>query len=257
MRYQAIMFDLDGTLLPMELKGFAKAYFTALARELAPFGLQPEVVMKAVWGGTEAMIRNDGSRLNADAFWEVFTGLTGVERAALSVAWQVRSASEIPVVFASRWGEIGVTLKLMRQFHEDGEMSPAGFSASVHNAAPGAFSLLTHNHAPYTAIAARERSLEAGLLEALTQGAAVAGRPPYRGAVVFVFAEEATPAFYAPEFGPLQEACALAVRLEPGGPFCAEFRAADCPPVAFDTADTFFSGRTDSLASASFILSRG
>ena len=107
--------------------------------------------------------------------------------------------------------------------------------------------MLTHNHAPYTAIAARERSMEAGILEALVQGTAV----------VFVFAEEATPAFYAPEFGPLQEACALAVRLEPGGPFCAEFRAADCPPVAFDTADTFFSGRTDSLASASFILSRG
>ena len=113
--------------------------------------------------------------------------LTGVERAALSVAWQVRPEGEVPVVFASRWGEIGVTVKLMTQFHADREMSPAGFSASVHNAAPGAFSLLTKSHAPYTAIAARERSLEAGLLEALTQGAAVAGRPPYRGAVVFVF----------------------------------------------------------------------
>ena len=74
--------------------------------------------------------------------------LTGVERAALAVAWQVRPEGEVPVVFASRWGEIGVTVKLMTQFHADREMSPAGFSASVHNAAPGAFSLLTHNHAP-------------------------------------------------------------------------------------------------------------
>ena len=80
MRYQAIMFDLDGTLLPMELKTFAKAYFGALAAELAPFGLQPDTVLKAVWGGTEAMIRNDGSKLNADVFWEVFTSLTGVKR---------------------------------------------------------------------------------------------------------------------------------------------------------------------------------
>ena len=143
--------------------------------------------------------------------------LTGVERAALSVAWQVRPEGEVPVVFASRWGEIGVTLKLMTQFHADREMSPAGFSASVHNAAPGAFSLLTRNHAPYTAIAARERSLEAGLLEALAQ----------RAGVVFVFAEEATPAFYAPAFGPLQSACALAVRLEPDGPCRADFRAAE------------------------------
>ena len=171
--------------------------------------------------------------------------LTGVERAALAVAWQVRPEGEVPVVFASRWGEIGVTVKLMTQFHADREMSPAGFSASVHNAAPGAFSLLTHNHAPYTAIAARERSLEAGLLEALTQGA-----------VVFVFAEEATPAFYAPEFGPLQPACALAVRLEPDGPCRADFRAAECPPRSFDAADAFFSGRADALEAASFTLTR-
>jgi len=170
--------------------------------------------------------------------------LTGVERAALAVAWQVRPEGEVPVVFASRWGEIGVTVKLMTQFHADREMSPAGFSASVHNAAPGAFSLLTHSHAPYTAIAARERSLEAGLLEALTQGAGV----------VFVFAEEATPAFYAPAFGPLQPACALAVRLEPGGPCRAEFRSTECAPVSFDSADAFFSGRTDVLEAASFTL---
>ena len=182
--------------------------------------------------------------------------LTGVERAALAVAWQVRPEGEVPVVFASRWGEIGVTVKLMTQFHADREMSPAGFSASVHNAAPGAFSLLTHNHAPYTAIAARERSLEAGLLEALTQGTAV----------VVVFAEEATPAFYAPAFGPLQPACALAVRLEPGrgatccartnGLFRAEFRASECAPVSFDAADAFFSGRADALEAASFTLAR-
>ena len=183
--------------------------------------------------------------------------LTGVERAALSVAWKVRPEGEVPVVFASRWGEIGVTVKLMEQFHAEREMSPARFSASVHNAAPGAFSLLTHNHAPYTAIAARERSLEAGLLEALVQGGAarsVIGL--YQGAVIFVFAEEATPALYAPEFGPLQTACALAVRLESGGSYRAEFRAAECPPVSFDAADAFFSGRSDTLEASSFILTR-
>ena len=182
--------------------------------------------------------------------------LTGVERAALSVVWQVRPEGDVPVVFASRWGEIGVTVKLMTQFHADREMSPAGFSASVHNAAPGAFSLLTHNHAPYTAIAARERSLEAGLLEALAQGAAG----------VFVFAEESTPAFYAPAFGPLQPACALAVRLEPGSVaigcdhaavrFRPEFRAVERAPVSFDAADAFFSGRADALGAASFTLAR-
>ena len=83
MKYQAILFDLDGTLLPMELKGFAKAYFGALARELADFGIPAETLVKAIWGGTEAMLKNDGARLNVDVFWDVFTALTGIERAAV------------------------------------------------------------------------------------------------------------------------------------------------------------------------------
>ena len=131
--------------------------------------------------------------------------LTGVERAALSVARKVYpEGEEVPVVFASRWGEIGTTVKLMRQCHDDGEMSPAGFSASVHNAAPGAFSLLMKNRAPYTAIAARGRSREMGWLEATS----------LKGRVVFVYAEEDTPEFYRPEFGEVETARAEAFLLE-------------------------------------------
>ena len=133
--------------------------------------------------------------------------LTGVERAALSVAHKVYpEGEEIPVVFASRWGEIGTTVKLMRQCHDEGEMSPAGFAASVHNAAPGAFSLLTKNRAPYTAIAARSRSREMGWLEATSM----------KGRVVFVYAEENTPEFYRPEFGELETAHAEAFLLAVG-----------------------------------------
>lgn len=134
--------------------------------------------------------------------------LTGVERAALSVAKAVcpdpPPADGLPTVFASRWGEIGTTINLMRQFHADGEMSPSGFSVSVHNAAPGAFSLFTRNHASYTAIAARDRSLSAGFLEALA----------HRTRTLFVYAEESTPEFYRPQFGKTQEAVAVAVLLD-------------------------------------------
>jgi len=137
--------------------------------------------------------------------------LTCVERAALSVAKAVcpdpLPEIGLPVVFASRWGEIGTTIALMRQFHEDGEMSPAGFSASVHNAAPGAFSLFTGNRAGYTAIAARERSLSAGFLESLA----------HRARTLFVYAEESTPEFYLPDFGVAQGLVAVAVLLDSGG----------------------------------------
>ena len=80
-KYQAILFDLDGTLLPMDVERFARAYFGALSMELADFGIPAETLVKAIWSGTEAMVRNDGSRPNMDAFWEVFTALTGIPRA--------------------------------------------------------------------------------------------------------------------------------------------------------------------------------
>lgn len=134
--------------------------------------------------------------------------LTAVEKAAIAVAWKVYPhGEEVPVVFASRWGEIGTTLKLMEQFREEGEMSPAGFSNSVHNATPGHFSILTKNHAPYTAIAACEESYEMGILEAST----------YPGKVVFVYAEEATPEPYRERgFPKVEEAHAIAYLIDNG-----------------------------------------
>ena len=80
MRYQAILFDLDGTLLPMELEAFAKIYIGALAKELAPFGLTAETMFKPFWAATKAMMSNTTGKLNADVFWEIFSGLTGVAR---------------------------------------------------------------------------------------------------------------------------------------------------------------------------------
>ena len=80
MRYQAILFDLDGTLLPMDLEPFAKIYFGALAKELAPFGLTPETLFKPFWAATKAMMVNTSGKTNADVFWETFSGLTGVDR---------------------------------------------------------------------------------------------------------------------------------------------------------------------------------
>ena len=81
MRYQAILFDLDGTLLPMDLEPFARIYFGALAKELAPFGLTPETLFKPFWAATKAMMVNTTGKLNADVFWETFTALTQVDRA--------------------------------------------------------------------------------------------------------------------------------------------------------------------------------
>ena len=162
-----------------------------------------KVIARAEWRASETEPKPDVSFVPA----LLRRRLTGVERAALSVAHRVYPEGEqVPVVFASRWGESGTTVKLMRQCHEDGEMSPAGFSNSVHNAAPGYFSLITHDKAPYTAIAAGADSYEMGLLEAST----------YDGRVLFVYAEEDTPEFYRTAFGECVRAHATAMLIDNG-----------------------------------------
>ncbi|MBQ9748891.1 MAG: HAD family hydrolase [Clostridia bacterium] len=77
MEIKVILFDLDGTLLPMDQSEFVKAYFGLLAKKLAPYGYDPQTLIDAIWKGTGAMIKNDGSRNNEDAFWEVFQGIFG------------------------------------------------------------------------------------------------------------------------------------------------------------------------------------
>ena len=67
-----ILFDLDGTLLPMDNDVFTKGYFKGLAAELMPCGYAAEPLVGAVWRGTAAMVKNDGSRLNREAFWQTF-----------------------------------------------------------------------------------------------------------------------------------------------------------------------------------------
>ncbi len=75
--YKAILFDLDGTLLPMDLEEFTKGYLTLLAREVAPLGYKPEALVKAMWQGVAAMVSNDGTKTNEARFWEVFSGVFG------------------------------------------------------------------------------------------------------------------------------------------------------------------------------------
>jgi len=110
-----------------------------------------------------------------------------VEKIAVALASKTAPEhTDYRVVFASRFGEWGQTIKLIRQFYEDKEMSPAGFSNSVHNAAMGQLSLLTHNKNSYTSIAAGEKTIENALLDAIT------GDKP----VLFIYAEERTPDEY-------------------------------------------------------------
>ncbi|MBQ9833225.1 MAG: HAD family hydrolase [Clostridia bacterium] len=77
MSITTILFDLDGTLLPMDQDVFVKAYFNGLAQKLAPRGYEPKQLIDAIWAGTAAMVKNTGGETNEKVFWRVFSGIFG------------------------------------------------------------------------------------------------------------------------------------------------------------------------------------
>jgi len=82
MAIKAILFDLDGTLLPMDQEEFTGYYFRLLARKAAPLGYEAKQLTDGIWAGTAAMVKNDGSCLNREAFWNKFAEIFGEEARA-------------------------------------------------------------------------------------------------------------------------------------------------------------------------------
>ena len=69
---KAVLFDLDGTLLPMDEEYFKKIYFGAVYKKIAYLGYTLDELLKVIWYGTKAMIQNDGSQTNEELFWKKF-----------------------------------------------------------------------------------------------------------------------------------------------------------------------------------------
>ena len=58
---KAVLFDLDGTLLPFDEKEFIKIYFKLLYDKVRPYGYTDfEALVNALNLGTLAMYKNDG-----------------------------------------------------------------------------------------------------------------------------------------------------------------------------------------------------
>ena len=64
------LFDLDGTLLPMDLQRFIDLYLQAFCRKFAhKVQIDPKQLVKAIWAGASDMGKNDGECLNREVFW--------------------------------------------------------------------------------------------------------------------------------------------------------------------------------------------
>lgn len=117
-------------------------------------------------------------------------------RRALGAAWRVRPAGEPRFVFSSRHGEFDRTFRLLQALASEGEVSPAEFSLSVHNALAGLLSIAAGNRRGHTTIAAGRDSFGCALLEA---AACLAEEPTVP--VLAVHYDEPLPEVYAPVVG--------------------------------------------------------
>lgn len=72
-----VLFDLDGTLLPMDQERFARGYFGRLTRKMAQHGYDPKRFMDAIWAGSAAMVKNDGKDTNEAVFFRTFNRVCG------------------------------------------------------------------------------------------------------------------------------------------------------------------------------------
>lgn len=95
--------------------------------------------------------------------------LTPLGKLVASALAAVHLRDEEPFVVASSWGDSGKSCQLVSEMTATGDVSPAGFTSSVHNAASGAAGIWLKNHAPAPAVSAGNFTTEAGLTESFLQ----------------------------------------------------------------------------------------
>ena len=91
---KAILFDLDGTLLPSNQDEFTAKYFEALAAYHARRGNDTKRVVDCVWKGIIAMFKNKGEDINENVFWRVFEADFGQSKAEIKPVFDDFYASD-------------------------------------------------------------------------------------------------------------------------------------------------------------------
>jgi len=76
--FTTFLFDLDGTLLPMDMEHFMNAYFQAVGCKFAHL-IEPKKLIKEIFDGTMVMINNlNPQQTNQEVFWSYFTPRIGI-----------------------------------------------------------------------------------------------------------------------------------------------------------------------------------
>lgn len=89
-------------------------------------------------------------------------------RLACQVAyWCQPSAAQVPMVFASRYGDAARSLSLLGDLVQGQALSPTGFGLSVHNAVSALYSIARGDTQNTVVVAAGRATVEAALVEAM------------------------------------------------------------------------------------------
>ncbi len=91
-----------------------------------------------------------------------------IDKISLSIMNKTYSEKVKSVVFSSRYGEYERLFKIIEQYSQNKEVSPAIFSASVHNYPVGFFLYNIKQPLPYMALSSIKSSISSGLIASIT-----------------------------------------------------------------------------------------
>lgn len=69
-----VLFDLDGTVLPLDIEKFLDIYFKEMGQAFHQM-IEPDRLIKNIWTSTEAMVKSTDDRTNESVFMEKFETL--------------------------------------------------------------------------------------------------------------------------------------------------------------------------------------
>lgn len=96
--WEAVLFDLDGTLLDIDMDRFLPEYIGGMAEALASH-TDPEQFPLWVQAATGAVLLDtEPGRTNEQVFWEAFAGQSGLEPAAVAPAIDKYYAEKFPAL---------------------------------------------------------------------------------------------------------------------------------------------------------------
>jgi len=76
MKYKAILFDLDGTLLPMTNETLEGLYLPSLSQKLSEY-VKPDLLMKNMWESLSVMMSDSSTLSNEIVFFDAFRDRMG------------------------------------------------------------------------------------------------------------------------------------------------------------------------------------